>query len=161
MNPLKLILIAITATLFCLSATAKTSPQLPYYATIKADKANLRTGPSVRYPISWIYMRPNWPVQITATFETWRKIEDINGEVGWIHESLLSGKRYVLIHTNGVQEIFRLPIPTSSVVVIAENGVVAELLSCKNSWCKIRVDDEKGWIEQKNLWGVKKDEAYN
>jgi SH3-like domain-containing protein len=149
------------ALLFSASAFARGTAELPYYASIKSDKANIRTGPSVRYPIDWIYMRPNWPVQVTATFETWRKIKDINGDIGWIHESLLSGRRYGVVKTNGVQEIYRLPITTSTVTLIAEDGVVAEILSCKSNWCKVKIDDEKGWIDSKHLWGIREDEVYN
>ena len=118
----------------------------------------MRTGPSVRYPIQWVYRKPDWPVEVTARFENWRKINDIHGEAGWIHESLLSGRRNILINTNGVQEIYRLPILTSAIVVIAENGVLAELVSCKSDWCKIEVKDKKGWIEAQHLWGVEQDE---
>jgi SH3-like domain-containing protein len=154
------IIIFLLSVLFSASVYAKPAPEIPYYASIKADKANIRTGPSVRYPIQWIYNKADWPVKVTATFETWRKISDIKGEVGWIHESILSGKRYVIINTNGVQEIYRLPIPTSSVVLIAESGVIGELISCKSGWCKIKVASEKGWVEEKKLWGVEENEVY-
>ncbi len=147
--------------LIALLASPALAQEVPYYASIKSDKANIRTGPSVRYPIDWIYMRPNWPVQVTARFETWRKIKDINGDVGWIHESLLSGRRYSVVKTNGVQEIYRLPITTSTVTLIAEDGVIAEILSCKSNWCKVKIDDEKGWIDEKHLWGVGEAEEYN
>jgi SH3-like domain-containing protein len=157
---MRILIIFLSSLLFCLSASAKPAPEIPYYASIKADKANIRTGPSVRYPIQWIYNKSDWPVQVTATFETWRKIKDIKGDAGWIHESLLSGRRYVVVSTNGVQEIYRLPIPTSSVVLIAENGVIAELLSCKSNWCKIKLASEKGWVETKHLWGVDENEVY-
>jgi SH3-like domain-containing protein len=145
--------------LFSLSTSAKDAQEMPYYASIKADKANVRTGPSVRYPIQWIYERQNWPVEVTATFENWRKIRDNMGEAGWIHEGLLSGRRHVVITSNGVQEIYRLPILTSAVILISENGVVAELLSCKSGWCKIKLSGEKGWIESKHLWGLNAAEA--
>lgn len=130
------------------------SRDLPYYASIKSDEANIRSGPSARYPILWTYKRHNWPVKVTASFERWRKISDINGEIGWIHEVLLSNKNYVLIKAEGVQEVYRLPLPNSTKVFIAENGVVAELKECKNSWCKIKVEKNEGWLKEDNLWGV-------
>ena len=132
---------------------------MPYYASIKSDEANIRTGPSVRYPIQWIYKRKNWPVQVTATFERWRKINDVHGEIGWIHESLLSNKRYALVNTNGVQEVYRLPLLTSTKVFIVENGVIVEIKECKNDWCKIRVDDNNGWMQAEKLWGVGRGEV--
>ena len=128
--------------------------KLPYYASIRADTANVRTGPSVKYPIQWVYLQPGWPVKVAATFERWRKITDIKGEAGWIHESLISSSRYVLVETNGVQELLRLPMKSSNVVAIAEDGVVAKLLSCKSGWCKVDAGEKEGWIRAKHLWGV-------
>ena len=144
---------------FMLLSTPVIAREMPYYASIKSDEANIRTGPSVRYPIQWIYKRKSWPVQVTATFERWRKITDVHGEIGWIHESLLSNKRYGLVQTNGVQEIYRLPLLTSTKVFIVENGVVAEIKECKNDWCKIRVENHDGWIQSEKVWGVGKGEV--
>lgn len=132
---------------------------MPYFASIRSNEANVRTGPSVKYPIQWVYKRKNWPVEVTATFEGWRKISDINGEAGWIHESLLTRKRNVMINTEGVQEVYRLPVLTATVMMLVENGVIAELLQCKADWCKIQVDDIKGWVRSEFLWGVHKEEV--
>lgn len=128
---------------------------VPYYASIKDDEANIRTGPSVKYPIRWVYHKKNWPVKIVATFEGWRRIEDAFGEVGWIHSTLLTGKRHVVINSNGAQEVLRNPISTSKVNFIIENGVVAKLEYCKNSWCQIEAEELSGWVEEKSIWGVK------
>ncbi len=142
-----------------LFAGATYSKDMPYYASIKSDEANIRMGPSVRYQIQWLYKRKNWPVQVSATFERWRKISDKQGEIGWIHESLLSNKRYALIKTEGVEEVYRLPLVTATKVFIVENGVVVEIKECKNDWCKIRADRNDGWIKIENLWGVDKGEV--
>lgn len=141
--------------LFSLPSIAK---DIPYYASIKSDEANIRSGPSARYPIQWTYKRRNWPVQVTATFERWRKISDIHGEIGWVHEVLLSNKRYGIVKTDGVQEIYRLPLLTSKKVFIVENGVAVELKECKNDWCKIRSENHEGWLKTENIWGVNKGE---
>ena len=158
---MRIILIAIVISLTASFAHASKSSKTPYFASIRASKANIRTGPSVRYPIQWVYVKPQWPVEVTATFERWRKIKDKSGELGWIHESLLTGKRNVIVNANGVQEIYRLPIHTSSVVAIVENGVLAELVSCKSKWCKVQLEKEEGWIESKFLWGTKENENAN
>lgn len=133
-----------------------------YYASIKSDEANVRSGPSVKYPINWQYQKSGWPVKVTASFNQWSKISDINGEAGWIHESMITRKRRVVVQAenNGVQQIYRLPLNSSSLVMIAENGVVADLLECKKNWCKIEKDDLKGWILAKYLWGVDANEEY-
>lgn len=149
-------LILLSISIFAAPSFAK---DIPYYASIKSDEANIRSGPSARYPIQWTYKRRNWPVQVTATFERWRKISDINGEIGWIHEVLLSNKRFGVIKAEGVQEVYRLPLTTSNKVFIVENGVAVELKECKNDWCKIRASSHDGWLKRENIWGVEKGEV--
>ena len=129
---------------------------VPYFASIKSKEANVRTGPSSRYPIQWVYQRKSWPVKVTASFETWRKISDIYGESGWIQQNLLSGKRHVIINTkNGeLQKTYRLPDENSSATQLIENGVIAELLRCEKEWCQIRIKRNKSWIKAKALWGI-------
>ena len=56
----------------------------------------MRTGPGVRYPIDWVFHRRALPIEIVAEFGTWRKIRDEQGAEGWVHRSMLSGKRTAL-----------------------------------------------------------------
>lgn len=76
---------------------AKTNLPLPRFASLRAEKVNLRVGPGSEYPIEWVIKRPNLPIQIIAEYETWRQIKDSDGTTGWVHQSMLSGKRFVLV----------------------------------------------------------------
>lgn len=147
------ILILILASLLSFTTFASEGKNPPYFASIRADEANIRTGPNVRYPIRWVYKKENWPVKVISKFENWRKIEDMYGEAGWIYSNLLSSKRRVITQSAGVQEIYRLPLITSKVVAIAESGVIADLDFCKNGWCKISIKEREGWIQESHLWG--------
>ena len=65
------------------------------FASLRAKEVNVRAGPGVRYPVDWVYKRKNMPVEVIAQFGTWRKIRDVQGAQGWIHQSMLSGARFV------------------------------------------------------------------
>ena len=39
---------------------------LPRFVSLDADKVNIRTGPGVRYPIAWVFVRRDMPVEVTA-----------------------------------------------------------------------------------------------
>lgn len=144
---------------FATTAVASTSP---YYVSIKSKskEANVRTGPSVKYPIRWVYQRPNWPMQVTATFEHWRKVRDAYGQAGWIHETLLTRKRHIVTKFEGVEELLKLPVDNADTIAVLENNVIGELIQCKNQWCKVQFNDHKGWIQTQYLWGVDRDEAF-
>lgn len=36
----------------------------PYYASISAGKARMRTGPGRNYPSSWLYVRADLPIKV-------------------------------------------------------------------------------------------------
>lgn len=142
-----------------LDANANTTNlPIPRFVTIKAKEANVRTGPSVRYPVVWVYHRRWLPVEITAEFEQWRKIRDKDGGEGWIHESLLSGRRYVYITGKEPRILYRLPDTAAYPLLKVEAGVMAELLECRGNWCKVDVEEASGWVERSSLWGVYPDE---
>src|SRR5258708_2086270 len=70
---------------------------LPRFASLRSDEVNVRTGPGTRYPVDWVFKRKAMPVEIVAEYENWRKIRDWQGASGWVHHSLLTGKRRFII----------------------------------------------------------------
>ena len=138
---------------------ADAAGKLPRFVSLRADKVNLRVGPGVRYPISWIYARKNLPVEIVAEFELWRKIRDREGTEGWVHKSLLSGRRSAIIG-RGVQTLYRRAAGTIP-VLRAEGGVQARLLACQKSYCRLRIAGIDGWIERSKIWGVYPNEVFD
>src|SRR5690606_22259481 len=61
------------------------------------NEVNVRTGPGTRYPIQWVYLRRGWPVEVIEEYELWLQIRDIDGDTGWVHRNLLSGRRTLVI----------------------------------------------------------------
>ena len=124
------------------------------FVSLKAERANLRVGPGRRYPIEWVYTRPGLPLLVIAHFDQWRWVRDHEGTKGWMHKSLLSTRRTVIV-MNGVQTMRERPLSGSPAVLRAEAGVVADLLGCEDGWCRIALAGEEGWMPESALWGVK------
>src|SRR5215469_17312650 len=139
-------------------AASSTGLALPRYVSLRSDEVNLRTGPGVRYPVEWVLQRRHMPVEILAEFENWRKIRDFQGTEGWVHESMLSGRRYAVV-TGAVRSLHRDPNATASSVARLEPGVVAEILECRNDWCRLDSDGYKGWLTRAEFWGAYPNEA--
>lgn len=132
---------------------AVTNLPLPRYVTLKTKEGNARRGPGLTHRIDWVFTRAGMPLKITAEYGHWRRIEDADGIGGWIHYSLLSGVRSVLVKAD-LLDIFSAPRPDSSILFRAEGGVIAKILECANDWCRISVEGEKGWAPSAALWGV-------
>lgn len=131
---------------------------LPRFVSLRSDEVNLRTGPGVRYPVEWVLQRRYMPVEVLAEFENWRKIRDWQGTEGWVHQSMLSGRRYAIV-TGDVRMIRRQPESNSPAVARLEPGVVAQLVECKEQWCRVDANGIKGWLTRADFWGVYGNEA--
>lgn len=144
---------------------------LPRFVSLKFAETNLRKGPGAKYPIVWTYKVRGYPFEVTAEFENWRRLRDIDGSEGWVHENLISGSRNVIITDNNYQlpneelakrsrelVIFRYPDENSYPMLRAEVGVMGKIKSCDRDWCKIKIEDSTGWVRKSNLWGVYSEE---
>ncbi len=136
---------------------------VPRYVSLKSDRVNLREGPSKDHRTNWIFERAGLPVEITAEFETWRKVRDSEGSEGWVLHSLLSGRRTGLVtpwKKDGVAVVlFAKPDPTSGTVARLEPNVLANIRSCDKTWCRINGAGFDGFVKQADLWGVYQDEV--
>lgn len=130
---------------------AKKTP--PYFASISAGRARMRTGPGRTYPASWLYVRADLPVRVTAVFKEWRKVEDPDGAEGWMLANLLSEARTGYVRRT-IAELRDRPVPGARVVWRAEPGVVGKLSQCGGGWCRFDVKGQAGYVEAGRLWGV-------
>jgi SH3-like domain-containing protein len=148
--------------LFCCPSLslAKQKLPVPRFVSIKSSEANMRTGPDVRYPIKWVFIKKNEPVEIVAEFEHWRKIKDKSGEEGWMHESVLSGKRYAVIQSDKVKLVRTKDVVMADGVFWVSPEVRVALLACNKEWCKIQSQGMKGWLERKYIWGIYPNETF-
>lgn len=132
-------------------AQAKKKP--PYYASISAGRARMRTGPGRTYPASWLYVRADLPVKVIDIYKEWRKVEDPGGTQGWMLASLLSEARTGYVQ-RAVAELRDRPSAGARVVWRAEPGVVGKLSQCGGGWCRFDVHGQAGYVEAVRLWGV-------
>lgn len=126
---------------------------VPRFASLATDEVNVRTGPGLRYPIKWILTKEGLPIEIIREFDTWREIRDIEGGAGWVHKSLLSGRRTAVVEGQ-IRTVYKKTSAESRPVVKLEPGVVVELDKCDEDWCFLKVSGYKGWIKREEIWGV-------
>jgi SH3-like domain-containing protein len=134
-----------------------TNLPLPRFVSLKGNEGNARRGPGLTHRIDWVFTRAGMPLRITAEFENWRRVEDHEGAGGWVHYSLLSGVRSVLV-TLDMAELHDTPTDDASVVAQAEMGVIGRILECHGDWCRVSLDGQKGWVRKSAVWGVADDE---
>ena len=130
------------------------------YLSVRSDKVNVRTGPGTRYPIDWVFVRKGIPVEVTAEHDTWRKIRDWEGAEGWVHQSMLSDRRALLV-TGQVRVLRSEPRDGAETVARVEPGVVGRLERCTGDWCRATIGGYQGWLKRKEFWGVSPTEEFD
>ncbi len=144
-------------------AAAASGLPLPRFVSLKADKVNLRAGPTRDHDVTWVFTRAGLPVEITAESENWRRIRDSEGTEGWVYHSLLSSRRTALVAPwSKKDESFALHQSgdgNARVTAQLQPGVLGSVKSCDKKWCRIFGEGFDGYIEQERLWGVYPDEA--
>lgn len=136
---------------------AVTNLPIPRYVSLKGREGNARRGPSLTHRIDWVFKASGMPLKITAEHEHWRRVEDQEGMGGWVHYSLLSGVRTVLV-VQDLAEFHDSPEAGAAVSFKAERNVIGKLLECNRDWCRVSTDGDKGWILKTALWGVDPEE---
>ena len=134
-----------------------TNLPIPRYVSLKVKEANARRGPSLSHKIDWIYKRQNMPLEIYAEYENWRRVRDFEGLGGWVHYTLLSGTRYVLVK-NELLEMRLLPSIDAQVIAKVPQHNIATLDKCNKDWCRIIDDGYTGWVPRNGIWGVYENE---
>jgi len=146
---------------------------LPRFASTRSDPINVRVGPGTKYDIAWVYVKAGLPVEIIAEFDVWRKIRDVDGSEGWVHQNLLIGNRtgYVAPWAKGEQIPLRTRADDEAAVrAYVTPGFKVDIGSCDGTWCAVSATDHpesgrpstySGYLPQTDLWGVYRDEKFD
>ena len=142
------------ATALSPAAQAQQERKTPYWASISASEALMRTGPAKTYPAKWLYRRADLPIKVLEVYPSWRKVQDPDGETGWMLVNLLSDTRTGIVRGNEPRPLHEAANATSPVRYLAQPGVVGRLNTCSGDWCEFEVGGRRGNIMKAHIWGV-------
>jgi SH3-like domain-containing protein len=136
---------------------------VPRFVSLKADEVSVRKGPGWDHAVAWVFRRAGLPVEIIAEFDVWRQVRDSEGASGWVHGRLLSGRRTGLV-APWVKDakdytLHTSPSALSPAAARLQPGVLADVKSCEDGWCRVNAGEVSGWVQQDALFGVYPGEA--
>jgi SH3-like domain-containing protein len=128
---------------------------VPRFVSLRTEPINLRTGPGVRYPVEWVYVRKRLPVEVIGEYDTWRRIRDPDGTEGWVHQSMLSGRRTATV-TQDNTALRREGSDAGAPIARLEGHVLVNVQRCPadSAYCRVEVNGLQGWVKRDALWGV-------
>ncbi|MEO5805539.1 SH3 domain-containing protein [Devosia sp.] len=143
---------------------------LPRFATTRSTPINVRVGPGTKYEVAWIYLKAGVPVEIVQEFDTWRKIRDIDGSEGWVHQNLLAGTRAGYVAADGDTSLRASESDDSSARAVLGKGFRIQIKECDGVWCEVtainqpegeRSSSYSGYLHQGDIWGVYPNEKFD
>ncbi|HEX5320925.1 MAG TPA: SH3 domain-containing protein [Stellaceae bacterium] len=135
------------------------SGKFPRFESLRANKVFMRTGPGEQYPVEWVFLRRDMPLEVIVSVEHWRKVKDWQGAIGWVHQKMLWPHRDAMV-TGAVRALRASPAPNAAIVARAEPGVIGKLVECQGAWCRIEAGDYGGWLMRGEIFGVEPTETY-
>jgi SH3-like domain-containing protein len=135
------------------SVLAQAEKKVPYWASLDEEEARMRVGPGTDFPIKWVYKRKSLPVKVVDVSSVWRKVQDPDGDQGWMHVRLLNPRRTAVVTGTTTGALRDEPAATSRIAWRVEPGVVGRIDECAKGWCRFDNAGRAGYIEADRLFG--------
>ena len=118
---------------------------------VGGEIANIRAGAGTDYEVLF-QAEKYYPIKILKKEGNWYEIEDYEGDVGWIHQSLVS-KTETVITTEPICNVRSGPSTKNPIVFRTERGVPFKVIERKGNWINVEHSDgHKGWIHKSLIW---------
>lgn len=136
------------------SYAARQINEVNYFASLRSNETNIRSGPGSNYPVKFTFRLKGLPVLVISEYDNWNEIEDYEGQKGWVSQSLISKKRSLLVQTKKkFISLYSRNDEKSRTIFYLENFVIGEYLGCIEDWCNIKVENKKGWVKRNEVFG--------
>jgi SH3-like domain-containing protein len=129
---------------------------VPRFVSLKFAKIRGRAGPDFTYPIRWEYQRKGLPVRVIAETDEWRRIQDPEGAISWVHRRMIDGRRTGIVRpARDMRVAMRIrPDSGARVAAYASDGVIVDITDERPGWREIKAGRYKGWVPAAELWGA-------
>ncbi len=145
---MKKLIAAATLLLFALPGMA-----FAQILSVKGPKANFRKGPSVKNEILYTADK-NYPVKVLKRQKGWIRVEDFQGDKGWVLEKLLS-KEKALVVKKEKANIREKSSTKSKIIFTAAQGAAFRVIKISGKWALVQHSDgDRGWIHLSLTWGL-------
>jgi SH3-like domain-containing protein len=119
--------------------------------SVNTDTANIRTGPDTNDAVIW-QVEKYHPLTVIQKQGDWCLFEDFEGDRGWIHASLLSDVKTVIV-TNDKCNVRSGPGTDNDIRFTVDRGVPFKVLNEKGDWIQVvHADGDQGWIHRSLVW---------
>ncbi|HEX8568666.1 MAG TPA: SH3 domain-containing protein [Caulobacteraceae bacterium] len=127
---------------------------VPRWVSLKFDKVYARAGPGEDHQLLWVYRVKNLPVQVIQETADWRRVCDPEGGLAWVHKRTTDGRRMVMNLKDSAVRLTADPKENGRVEGLWVGRSLGALDRCKGGWCRIKVEETRGWVREGAAWGL-------
>ncbi|HBN22867.1 MAG TPA: hypothetical protein DD412_06495 [Holosporales bacterium] len=132
-----------------------TKRPVPRFVSLRSSEIKMRVGPGREYPVKWVLQRKGLPVKVIAEYDTWRQVECHDGTSGWIHQSLLTGKRTLMVTHEKCRLLSSANRDAHNTAKLTPLTLLPfKLKDCKSGRCYVNAQGTKGWVPKDHVWGL-------
>jgi SH3-like domain-containing protein len=120
--------------------------------SITTPETNMRAGAGTKYEVTWI-LGVGYPLKVVARSGKWLKVQDFEGDVGWVYQPLTNRIPHHVIKVREAN-LRAQPSLGSRILGKAVYGEIVRTLEKRTQWVRVQRDTGlKGWIARNLLWG--------
>lgn len=133
---------------FCLAGWAQAK-----MVSVRGEMVNMRSGAGKNYAVLW-ELGQGYPLKVIGSKGNWLNVVDFENDSGWVHKDMVNRKAHLVVKKK-IVNIRSGPGKKYKVIRQAQKGVVFRTLDKKESWVKVKHEEENvtGWILRSLLWG--------
>ncbi|MFO7606631.1 MAG: SH3 domain-containing protein [Desulfurivibrionaceae bacterium] len=120
--------------------------------SVDGENVNMRSGPGSNYSVLWELGR-GFPLKVLDRKGGWVKVEDFEGDSGWIYGKLVAKNPHLIVKKRRVN-VRSGPGRQFRLVGKANYGVVFKTVKTSNGWVQVKHENGlTGWVKRDLLWG--------
>jgi uncharacterized protein YgiM (DUF1202 family) len=120
--------------------------------SVDGENVNIRSGPGENYSVLW-ELGNGFPLRVLGTKEDWLKVEDFEGDGGWIYNKLVGKKAHLIVKKPRIN-VRSGPGQRYRLVGKANYGVVFKTIKSTKGWAQVKHENGlTGWVKRDLLWG--------
>lgn len=119
---------------------------------VKANRANLRSGPGKNFRVNWVVYK-HMPLIRVGKKGRWIRVKDVDGDLHWIYDSLISSKNKCVTIVSNLANIRRGPgtkfrkwFSVKRYTSFRQTGVE------KKKWVRVEYEGEVMWVFHTLVW---------
>jgi len=122
------------------------------YVSTSNSAVKVRSGPNPN-DTALFSLKEHYPLRVLEKRGDRVRVEDYEGDGGWVHENMLSFTNYVIAKEKSIN-LREGPGVQHAKRFIADRGALFRVMDEKDGWLRVKhADGDEGWCSAKIVWG--------